>query len=204
MGQKILKIFLILILTIFLSLIIFITYTISSYRSWQKDFEGNIPSQELVTSIDVDDEKTLKKKIEHMTSSINNTVILEISTTEVSSLILDSFQGNEFFDINAVYIEPMEKGRWDIYLKTNFLEKISVWVEIKVRKENRETAEIFAEDILVGPFALKSFGLSNLVGRVNEALSFALITVEENGFVGRTLENIELLDSGMIIRLEKY
>jgi len=204
MLKKILKVFLILTLTISLFLIISIVYITFSYLSWQKDFEKNIPSQELITPIDEGEKEGLEEKIDSIVFSVEDTVVLELSTIEVSSLILDSFQGKEALNIEAVYVDPIEKGRWDIYFKTNFLEKTFLWVEVKVRKENRETAEIFVEDVLIGKYSFKSLGLNVLVGRINRALSSALITVEENGFVGRTIENIELLDSGMVIRLERY
>ena len=204
MVKKILRTFLISILITFFLILVTITYMIFSYRLWQEDFEKDIPSQELVMSTEGKEKENLEEKIDDILYSSEETAILELSTMEVSSLLLDSFQGNESLDIEVVYIDPIEKGRWDVYFKTNLLEKISIWVRIKARKENRETAEIFVEDVLIGKYSLKSLGLSNSVEKMNGALSSALITVEENGFVGRTIENIELLDSGMVIRLERY
>ena len=204
MIKKILKIFLFSTLTVFLLLVIVVAHMVFSYRSWQRDFEKKISPQELVESIDMEEKERLEEKIADVMSSIGDTSVLELSTIEVSSLMLNSFQGNEFLNIEGVYIDPMERGRWDVYFKTDFLEKVSAWVKIKIRKEDRETAEIFVEDVLIGTYSFKSLGLNKLVEEINQALSSALITVGENGFVGRTLENIELLDSEIVIRLEKY
>lgn len=202
--KKLFNILLISVLVILLFAIITAIYLIFSYNSWKKNFESNISSENIVTSTDTIEAENLEKKIEKVTYSSDETVVLELSPAEVSSLIFGSFQGNESLELLSVYTRPVEKGRWNVFLKINVLNKFPVWVEVEIRKEDRETAEIFLEDILIGKYSLNSFGMSNTVEKANKALSSALITAEENGFVGRTFKNIELLDSGLVVRLEKY
>lgn len=199
--KKVFKIVAISLLVLLLLIISFFTYLLLSYSSWHGDFEKDINIESLNEDVG---NNLIEEKIEEISSRSDDTVILELSTEEISFLILESFQGNESLDIENVYISPIEKGRWNIYMKVRVLEKRALWVGIKMRKEDRETAEIFAEDILIGEYSLESLGLDGLIDRINEALSSALLTVEENGFVGRTFENIELLDTGLILRLEKY
>ncbi len=202
--KKFFKILLISVLVILFFAIISAIYLICSYNSWEKNFENSISSENIVTSTDTLQEENLEKKIEEITYSSDETVVLELSPAEVSSLILSSFQGNESLELSSVYTEPVEKGRWNVFLKIRVLDKFSVWTEAKIRKEDRETAEIFIEDILIGKCSLNSFGMNSTVEKANKALSSALITAEENGFVGRAFKNIELLDSGLVVRLEKY
>ncbi len=198
------KILLSSLLLIFIILVLSIAYFVFSYKSWEKDFEKNISSENLVQSPDSGITKGINEKIESAAYLDENTSILELTPKEVSYLILDSFQQSQTVSLCSVYIQPIEKGRWNIFLKVKILNKIPVWVESKLRKEERETAEVFFEDILIGNYSLKSFGLKNFVDKANNALSSALVTAEENGFVGRTLKNVELLDSGLIVRLERY
>lgn len=202
--KKIFKVLSIIITILFLLCIFSVVYFIFSYKSWSKNFEQSIPEEELVQSINEDVLKNIETKVEEVTYSSEDTAILELTPVEVSYLILNSFQGNGLVSLSSVYTKPVEKGRWNLYLKTKIFNKLEMWLELKVRKEERETAEIFFEDILVGENSLKSFGAGNIITKANATLSSALMTAEENGFVGRTLTNIELLSSGLVIKMEKY
>lgn len=202
--KKFLKILSILPLLVFVIFVLSVIYFVFSYKSWEKDFERNMSSENLVQSLDSQIVESIAKKIESAAYSQEDTSILELTPKEVSHLMLSSFQDNQAVSLSAVYIQPAEKGRWNVFLKVKILNKVPVWIESKLRKEERETAEVFVEDIQIGDYSLRSFGFENLVDKANNALSSALVTVEENGFIGRTLENIELLDSGLIVRLERY
>jgi hypothetical protein len=202
--KKILKIFSIIISILSLLCIFSVIYFIFSYKSWSKNFEQSIPEGELVQYVDKDVLKDIETKIEEITYSSEDTAILELTPVEVSYLTLNSFQENGLVSLSSVYTQPVEKGRWNLYLKTKIFNKLEMWLELKVRKEERETAEIFFEDILVGGNSLKSFGASNIITKANATLSSALVTAEENGFVGRTLTNIELLLEGLVIKMERY
>jgi hypothetical protein len=195
------RIFLISILVIFLIFILTILFLILSYNSWQKDFETQIPDNAVTKDFSMD---TLEEKISESVYSGEETVALELTTEEVSSLILNSFQGNDSFNITSVYIEPLERGRWQVYLKLRILDKKEIWTALTIRKEDRETAEIFLEDIYIGKYSITIFGGGKLIEKINEALTSALVTTEENGFLGRMLENIELLETGMVVRMEQY
>ena len=199
--SKILIIFLLSFITLSIAISLFF---VMSYRSWVSDFENDIPSNELVTKGENNNIEEIEEEIKELNYILDDTVALELTTQEVSSLLLNSLQENEALDVDAVYIKPIEKGKWEIYLKIKILDKISMWIMLDMRKEERETAEIFVKDLYISQYSLTQMGFESVIANINQSLSSALITAEENGFVGRTFDNIELLETVLVLKLSKY
>ena len=198
------NIVLLLLLTVLILLISVVAFLFFSYRSWAVNFEEDMYTENFVSSLKEDEIKEINGRIEDSINSQNETIVLELSVRETAILMMQSFQKNEVFELDGIYIEPVEKGLWNIFLKIKISEKISLWTEIKMKKENRETAELFLEDLLVGGYSLKTFGFADTISDINQSLSSSLVTVVENNFTGRRIQNIELLETGLVARLEKY
>ena len=65
-----------------------------------------------------------------------------------------------------------------------------------------QTAQLYITDIYVGPFSMR--GYSKWVEKVNRGIADSIVTLNENGFVGRYLENIELLESNIVVKGSRY
>jgi hypothetical protein len=174
-----------------------------SYIKWEESFENSIPSDELITK-ENNDTKELENRIQELNYTLEDTIALELTTKEVSSLLMKSFSENDFVNVEGIYIEPIEEGYWRIHMKVSLMKKFSVWSSLDVRKDDRQTAEIYLSDIYIWRYSLKNFGIESKIESINSSITSALITVEENGFVGRSIDNIELLESRMVIKLTSY
>lgn len=202
--SKGLKIFLISFFLIILFVAGPILYFYFSYISWQKNFENDIPSSELVTESNNNDITKIEDRVDELNYTLDETVALELSPLDVSALIFNSLQNNNAFNVEEVYTDPIEKGQWFIDIKVKILDKVEVWCLLDVRKDDRETAEIYLNDIYIGKYSLEKLGFDSVINNVNSALSSALISVDENGLVGRSIDNIELLDTELVAKLVKY
>jgi hypothetical protein len=181
-----------------------ILYFYFSYKSWEKEFESKISSNELVTENNNNDLTELEEKIEEINYTLDDTVALELTPVEVSTLVFNSLKNNNAFDVEEIYTDPIEKGRWYLDVKIKILEKVDIWCLLDIRKDERETAEIYLKDIYIGKYSLENLGFDSIVNNVNTALSSSLVSVDENDLSERSIDNIELLETEMVVKLTKF
>lgn len=174
---------------------------VNRYKAWERDFEQGFVSENLVVFEDPLNQE-IEEKIVRFTLSPESTDSLILTTQEVGELTLVVLQDylKDDIQVSKIYIEP-HSGVWDIYAKVNY-RKLSLWISVDVNKDNMQTAQLYITDVKVGPFSIGKVG--STVGRINSGIANSLLTVNENGFSGRYLENIELLEDSLVIKGYRY
>jgi len=177
-------------------------YFFFRYRGWEKEFLSQI-NEENVIDREVIKGKDFNKKITQFSLSLKDVESLELNVQEVGSVILsvlDSY-AKEGISIEEMYIVPSDSV-WDIYVKIKY-QKFSVWVSTDVNKDSVQSAQVYIKDIKVGPFSVSMFN-SKLVSTINTGIADSIVTLNENGLVGRYIENIELTSESVVIKGSIY
>jgi hypothetical protein len=71
---------------------------------------------------------------------------------------------------------------------------------MNVVKDNRETAEIYVNEIKVGDTRVPGVIEKKVMVDINRGMSDAVIMLNENRFLGRVIENIEFLDDKVVFK----
>jgi hypothetical protein len=199
--KKLLVVISIIILIPLIILLSALVYIKVKYNAWEKDFESSIVQEYHITSEKREDFELEVKFIE-FTLSNSPTETLEISVEETGSLIfslLKRYTG-ENLKLTEVYIKP-SFSTWEIYAKFRY-KRQSYWVSIDLNKDRMQTAQLYVTDFKLGPYSVNRY--YDLTERINNGISNAILTANENGFTGRYLENIELLENSIIIKGARY
>ena len=191
-------------LKIFLGvLIIFLLggYFVVRYSLWHKEFFTN----ENITCIS-DEEFVVEEKEINIGDRIKNFVLSDLfsefvtfSRKEMLYLLKDSITGVSGLEIQDICLVS-DKGVWKVYAhsKVEFLQL--PWMGIDIVKDNRETAELYSKNIYIGDIKVPDALASKPLEKINKGISDALILVTENGFLGKTIENIDLLKDTVVIK----
>jgi len=171
------------------------------YRNWEKSFENDINNEFLIDSesIKVID---LGKRFVDFAMSSEDVQFLELSIKEAGSILfttLDSYVGDEI-EIEKMYIQPLD-SKWVVYAKTRY-QKISVWISIDLNKDNIQSAQLYITEINVGPLEISQF--FDWVDSINRGIGESIVILNENGLVGRYIENIELKEASVILKGSRY
>ena len=73
-------------------------------------------------------------------------------------------------------------------------------LQFNLVKDARETAQLYVKDFSFGGISLLNIFSSKVMNEVNEGISEAIVLVNENGFLGRDIHNIELLEETVVVR----
>ncbi len=182
-----------------LSLIIFLV--VRGYILWQRDFDKNLV-EENIFALESGEEESTRKKVEDFTLSSENTDSLSLTKNEVSNLVLSvsrEYLGNGV-QVRRVYLVP-NKSKWVFYLEFVYRD-IPVWFSIDLNKDSMQTAQLYTTDLMIGPYSIGKY--FNITDRINTGIANALLTVNENGFSGRYLENIEVMEDSVVVKGSKY
>jgi hypothetical protein len=174
---------------------------INRYNTWEKEFEQSLVSSNLVIPGNPL-EQDIEEKIVRFTLSAESTDSLVLTTREVGELTLVVLQDylKEDIQVSKIYIEPNSRV-WNIYAKVNY-RKLSLWMSVDVNKDNMQTAQLYITEVKIGPYSIGRVG--NMIEMINSGIANSLLTVNENGFSGRYLENIELLEDALVIKGYRY
>lgn len=195
--KKGLKIFLV-VLAIFL----FIAgYFAIRYSVWHRNFFGS----ENITCTSEEEFVVEEKEIniiERIKSFVLSDLFSEFVTfgrKEILYLLKDAMTGISGWDIQDVCLVS-DKGMWKVYThgKVSFVQL--PWIGVDVIKDNRETAELYSKSMYVGDMKLPAALVKNPLEKINKGISDALILVTENGFLGKTIQNIDLLKDSIVIK----
>ncbi len=174
---------------------------VSNYKTWERRFERNINEYNLAI-LPYESDGSVEMKIAKFTLSNENTESLILSPYEISSLIL--LTSKEYFDkditVRRVYVEP-GNFRWNIYMEFVY-KKYSVWFSVDINKDDMQTAQFYITDIKLGNYSLGRY--FDLVYQINTGIANTILTVNENGFSGRYLENIELMEDKIVVKGSRY
>ena len=204
--RKVLKIFGIIILFILLILLSLILYFVISFRSWEKGFVANANPQYMVNE-SLDLQEVVQEGIADYILSGSDTEFIEFTPEQVGQVIYGSVSeilGDTPIELSNIYVEP-SKGVWSVCGRFASLEmeKLYAWVCIDVAKDDVQTAQLYLEDIHIQNISASKV-YPKAITLANQGLAEALLTANENGFVGRIFENIELLDDMIVVKGSLY
>ncbi len=193
----------ILILTSILTIGVLISlgYMYFKYRNWEKSFEQDLNIDNLIDQ-DIAKSTDLGAKISAFALSAEDVEFLQLDISEIGSEIyntLDSYLG-EKLKLEKIYIEP-SNSKWVIYSQVRY-EKFLIWFSFDVNKDSIQSAQIYVTQINIGPFRISKY--VNWVDAVNTGIADSIITLNENGLVGRYIENIELLNNSVVLKGSRY
>ena len=176
-------------------------YFVVRYSLWHKDFFTN----ENITCTN-DEKFVIEEKEINIGDRIKNFVLSDLfsefvtfSRKEMLYLLKDSISGVSSLEIQDVCLVS-DKGVWKVYAhsKVTFLQL--PWIGIDIVKDNRETAELYSKRIYIGDMKVTDVLARGPLEKINKGISDALILVTENGFLGKTIENIDLLKDTVVIK----
>lgn len=192
--KKILRIIFIL---LFILITISISYIFFKYFSWRKGFFAT--TENIYCSKDIVMENyDIDSKIKKFVFS-DNDGYMELSTKEVIVFLLDNIEPAGSLELDDICISS-GKGLWKVYLNLKVDSLNLPWFEIDIVKDQRETAELYVDDIFVGDMNIPPVFSKGILSSMNKGVSDALLLVSENNFIGRSINNIELLENGVVIR----
>lgn len=174
---------------------------IRNYKNWESRFERNIYEGNLAI-LPYESDGTVEMKIAKFTLSNENTESLILSPYEFANLILLTSKGylDKEITVRRVYIEP-ENSRWNIYME--FLYKgYSVWLSVDLNKDDMQTAQLYITNVYFGGYPIGKY--FDIVNKINKGIANSILLANENGFLGRYIENIELMDDKMVVKGSRY
>lgn len=192
---------LILISILTIGVLISLGYMYFKYRNWEKSFEQDINIDNLIDQ-DIAKSVDLGAKISTFALSAEDVEFLQLDISEIGSEIyntLDSYLGDKLI-LEKIYILP-SNSKWVIYSQVRY-EKFLIWFSFDVNKDSIQSAQIYVTQINIGPFRISKY--VNWVDAVNTGIADSIITLNENGLVGRYIENIELLNNSVVLKGSRY
>ena len=192
---------LILISILTIGVLISLGYMYFKYRNWEKSFEQDINIDNLIDQ-DIAKSTDSGAKISTFALSAEDVEFLQLDISEIGSEIyntLDSYLG-EKLNLEKIYILP-SNSKWVIYSQVRY-EKFLIWFSFDVNKDSIQSAQIYVTQINIGPFRISKY--VNWVDAVNTGIADSIITLNENGLVGRYIENIELLNNSVVLKGSRY
>lgn len=193
--------FLTFILFVILIILLLLGYILLRYRGWEKEFQSNLNKEYVIDDSTVK-EIDLGEKISTFALSFEDVAFLELTVKELGSIFfttLDSYVGKEV-SIEKIYIVPSD-SIWLLYAEVKY-EKVSLWISIDLNKDDIQSAQVYITKIYVGPFKVSDF--LDWVDFINKGIGESIVTLNENGLVGRYIENIELMDESIILKGSRY
>lgn len=192
---------LILISILTIGVLISLGYMYFKYRNWEKSFEQDLNIDNLIDQ-DIAKSTDLGAKISTFALSAEDVEFLQLDISEIGSEIyntLDSYLGDKLI-LEKIYILP-SNSKWVIYSQVRY-EKFLIWFSFDVNKDSIQSAQIYVTQINIGPFRISKY--VNWVDAVNTGIADSIITLNENGLVGRYIENIELLNNSVVLKGSRY
>jgi hypothetical protein len=198
--------FLKILLIIILFFIVVLAFLFIKSKTWASEFESNINPQYLVTE-STELETSLNEKIENYITSKKTTDFISFTPQEVGQIVKSSvidIVGESSLEIGNIYVEP-NNDLWTICGLVRFEKffNINNWVCTDVTKDNMQTAQLYIQNFKVQGINIGQI-YPKLLDTINQGIAEALVTANENGFVGRVFENIELEDNELIVKGSLY
>lgn len=188
-------------LAIFVIFLFLLGYVFFRYSSWEKDFVKNdnilCTSDEEVVSVQSD--MNIFEKIKNFVLSDIFSEFVTFTKKEMLFLLKDSLSSVSGNEIQDLCLES-GSGVWKIYLHTKIGFLQLPWFAVDINKDSRETAELYSRNLYVGDFKVPSVLSKGVLEKINKGISDALLLVVENGFLGKTIKNIDLLKDSIVLK----
>jgi len=193
--QRLFKIF-----GIFLLLLIFLfIFLTGMYLLWEREFSSNLSSKSCVSSNQVK-EISFDERIRNFVFSSDRSDYIQFTKGEILYLISSELKKEEGDIVVKDMCVDSSKGVWKVYLNLTVAGIKNVWFIFDIIKDDRETAELYVDNLYLGNFQLPSFISSSLKEKINKGISDAIVLVNENSFSGRSITNIELLEEDIVVK----
>jgi hypothetical protein len=141
----------------------------------------------------------IEDKIKKFTLSDTKTDFIVLTEEEMLYLFSENFTEEGDIRMEDICIKPSE-GVWQLYLKTKY-KRISVpWLVLDIVKDSIETAEVYIRKVHIGGLEVPSFLETRLREDLNRGISDGIIMLNENNFLGRRIDNIELLEDRVVFK----
>ena len=204
--HKFLKVFGIILLVLFIIILVLLIITFVKAKSWGSSFESDMEDSYLVNSVS-EQSDLFNEKMEEYVLSEEYVDFIEFSPIEISQSLYNAISEmttDSGINILSVYSQP-GKNLWKecVLLKFNSVENLKLWVCMDITKDNMQTAQIYVNNITLQGLDIDKI-YPNILTKVNQGIAEALVTANENAFVGRLLENIELEEDRLIIKGSQY
>ncbi len=188
-------------LAIFVLFVLFLGYVFFRYSSWEKDFVKNeniiCTSDEEVVSVQSD--MNILEKIKNFVLSDIFSEFVTFTKKEMLFLLKDSLSTVSGGNIQDLCLES-GSGVWKIYIHSKFEFLQLPWFAVDIHKDSRETAELYSRNLYVGDFKVPEIFSKGVLEKINKGISDALLLVVENGFLGKTIKNIDLLKDSVVLK----
>lgn len=199
--KRIFKVFGFFFLGILLLFTILVIVFFSKYNRWYKndfkrDFQG-VCLHDLGEKEEY--EKLVEEKVENFILSDTKTDFVVFTPEEVLYILSLNIETSESFDLEDICLSSA-KNSWQLYLKYKVGSISLPWTAMNVIKDNRETAEIYVNEIKVGNIRVPGAIEKKVMVDINRGISDAVIMLNENRFLGRVIENIEFLDDKVVFK----
>lgn len=203
--KKALRVFLTIILTILILFLLLIVSIFIKSKTWERNFQSDLNPQYLVS--EPAEEDAFNSRIEKYIISQEDTNFITFSPQEVGKVLFGSLTEmveNSDVEITNMYIDP-SKGVWKVCASSRArdFEKLHAWICADVTKDSMQTAQLYITELKVQGINVGKI-YPKLVTSVNQGIAEALVTANENGFVGRIFENMELLEDEVIVKGSIY
>jgi hypothetical protein len=151
--------------------------------------------------------KQLNEKIEKYVMNEEDVAFVSFTPVEIAQVVYNSLSEmtkDSEFDISNVYIQPSD-SMWELcaLMNSEDIFSINIWICTDISKDNMQTAQLYVTD-----FKMQGINIGrvfpSVISNINQGLAQALVTVNENRFVGRKFENIELQEDRMIVKGSLY
>ena len=176
-------------------------YFVVRYSLWHRDFfvSENITCTSDEKFVVEEKEINIGDRIKNFVLSDLFSEFVTFSRKEMLYLLKDSISGVSSLEIQDVCLVS-DKGVWKVYAhsKVTFLQL--PWIGVDIVKDNRKTAELYSRNIYIGDIKVPDVLTRKPLEKINKGISDALILVTENGFLGKTIENIDLLKDTVVIK----
>lgn len=192
---RLFKIFVIFLLFLIL-LPIFLT---GIYLFWEREFSSSLSNKSCVSNNPVKD-ISFDSRIRDFIFSSDRSDYIQFTKEEVLYLISSEFEKEDSEILVKDMCVDSSKGIWKVYLNLTVAGIKNVWFIFDIIKDDRETAELYVDNLYLGNFQLPSFISSSLKGKINKGISDAILLVNENSFSGRSITNIELLEEDVVVK----
>ncbi len=193
--QRLFKIFVI----SFLFLIFPPIFLTGIYLFWEREFSSSLSKKSCVSNNPVTD-ISFDNRIRDFIFSSNRSDYIQFTKGEVLYLISSEFGKEDSEILVKDMCVDSSKGIWKVYLNLTVAGIKNVWFIFDIIKDDRETAELYVDNLYLGNFQLPSFMSSSLKGKINKGISDAILLVNENSFSGRSITNIELLEEDIVVK----
>lgn len=201
--QRVMILIIVPFIVLFLALVTTFFLLQRSYAKWERAFESGIERDNHIVMSEDNDEisKSIDNKVSKYSLS-SEEVDFVIFTPREFLYILSQGIGHALpngVSLQRSYIFSKDREA-DLYFQFSFKDLRLPWLRITLRKDNLESAEIFAEKAYIGGLDFDTVGLGRFLDDINDGYRDALIFINENQITGRDFQNVEIEKEAIIFK----